>query len=148
MAAQLGALEVEHFLPTYSSVRQWKDRRVTLHLPLFPGYVFVHMALRDRLRVVLVPGVARLVGFDGTPAALPDEEIAVLRTGFASGVRAQPHPFLTVGQRVRVQAGPLAGMTGLLVKRKNRARLVVSVEAIQRSIAVEIDETDVEALRR
>ena len=80
MAEQLGVREVEHFLPLYSSVRRWKDRRVTLDLPLFPGYVFVRMALRDRLQVQQVPGVARLVGFDGTPAALPDEEIDALRT--------------------------------------------------------------------
>jgi transcription antitermination factor NusG len=63
--------EVEHFLPLYTSVRQWKDRRMTMHVPLFPGYVFVHLPLRERLRVLEVAGVARLVGFHGTPAALP-----------------------------------------------------------------------------
>jgi transcription termination/antitermination protein NusG len=146
VAEQLGVREVEHFLPTYSSVRRWKDRRVTLQLPLFSGYVFVRMALRERLRVVQVPGVARLVGFDGTPAALPDEEIEALRAGFASGVRAEPHRFLTMGRKVRVMSGPLAGLTGILVKRKNRARLVVSVELIQRAMAVEVEEADLEAV--
>ena len=80
VSEQLGVREVEHFLPLYSSVRRWKDRRVMLDLPLFPGYVFVRMAMRNRLQVQTVPGVARLVGFDGTPAALPDEEIDALRT--------------------------------------------------------------------
>jgi len=144
VAEQLGVREVEHFLPTYSSVRQWKDRRVTLQMPLFPGYLFVHVALRERLRVVQIPGVARLVGFGGIPAALPEEEIAALRSGLASGVRAAPHPFLTIGRKVQIKRGPMAGLRGILLKRKNRARLVVSVELIQRAMAVEIDEADVE----
>ena len=146
VADQLRVREVQHFLPTYSSVRRWKDRRVTLDLPLFPGYVFVRMALRERLRVLQVPGVARLVGFNGTPTALPEEEIEALRAGFAHGVPAEPHPFLTAGRRVRVTAGPLAGMRGILVRRKKQMRFVVSVELIQRSVAVEIDEGDLAAV--
>jgi transcription antitermination factor NusG len=137
---------VEHFLPTYPSVRRWKDRRVTLQLPLFPGYVFVRLALRDRLSVVQIPGVARLVGFGGAPTALPEQEIDALRAGLASGGRAEPHPFLTVGRRVRVKTGSMAGLEGILMRRKSRARLVVSVELIQRAVAVEIDEVDVETL--
>jgi transcription termination/antitermination protein NusG len=144
LAEQLGLREVEHFLPMYSSVRRWKDRRVTLQLPLFPGYVFVRMALRDRLRVVQLPGVARLVGFDGTPAALPDEEIEVLRSTLAKGVRTEPHPFLKAGRRVRVKSGPMAGLQGVLQRRKNRSRLIVAVELIQRAVAMEIDEWDLE----
>jgi transcription antitermination factor NusG len=145
VAAQLGVRQVEYFLPLYASVRRWKDRRVTLQLPLFPGYVFVRMALRDRLRAVEIPGVARLVGFDGMPAALPEEEITALRNSLATGVRAEPHPLLTIGRKVRVKRGPMAGLQGILTKRKNRARLVVSVELIRRAIAVEMDEEDVEA---
>src|SRR5216683_2968155 len=121
VSTELGMRKVEHFLPLYSSVRRWKDRRVTLERPLFPGYVFVRLALRDRLRVQTIPGVARLVGFGQTPAALPDEELEALRTSLRSGIRAVPHPLLTVGRRVRVKSGPLAGLQGILVKRKNRA---------------------------
>jgi transcription antitermination factor NusG len=139
VAEQLGVREVEHFLPTYSSVRRWIDRRVTLRLPLFAGYVFVRMALRDRLRVLQIPGVARLVGFDGTPAALPDEEIESLRTSLACGVRAEPYPYLTVGRRVRITAGPLAGSEGILVRRKGNLRVVLSIELIQRSVLVDLD---------
>jgi transcription termination/antitermination protein NusG len=138
--------EVEHFLPTYSSVRRWKDRRVTLQLPLFPGYVFVRIALRDRLRVVQVPGLARLVGFNGTPAALPKEEIAALRATLASGVRAEPHPFLTAGRRVQVKNGPMAGIEGILLKRKGRFRVVISIALIQRAVALDADVADVEVL--
>jgi transcription antitermination factor NusG len=141
---QLGIRGIEHFLPLYASVRRWKDRRVELELPLFPGYVFVHMPLRERLRVLQVPGVARLVGFGGLPAELPAEEMAGLRAGLSRGARAQPHPFLTIGRRVRVKNGPLAGLEGILVKKKKQARLVVSVELIQRSVAVDVDEADLE----
>jgi transcription antitermination factor NusG len=146
VAEQLVVRDVEHFLPVYESVRRWKDRRVTLQMPLFPGYVFVCMALRDRLQVQQVPGVAHLVGFDGTPAALPDEEIEALRASLESGVRAQPHPYLTVGRRVRLKSGPLAGMHGILVRRKGNFRVVISIELIQRSVAVDADVADVEAL--
>lgn len=148
VAEQLVQRSVEHFLPLYASVRKWKDRRVRLDLPLFPGYVFVQMALRDRLQVLQIPGVANLVGFGGTPTALPDGEIEALRTSLGNGVRAEPHPFLTVGRRVRVTAGPLAGLQGILVRRKSKARFVLSVDLIMRSIAVEIDETDLVPLPR
>ncbi len=146
VAEQLSARGVSHFLPLYTSVRQWKDRRVTLQLPLFAGYVFVRMALRDRLQVQQIPGVARLVGFNGLPTALCDEEIEMVRMGLESGVCVQPHAFLTLGQRVRVINGPMAGLQGILKRRKGLARLVVSVEVIQRAIAVEIDQADVEPI--
>jgi transcription antitermination factor NusG len=146
VAEQLGVREVEHFLPLYASVRRWKDRRVTLDLPLFPGYVFVRMTLGERLRVMEVPGVARLVGFDGTPAALPADEIEALRTSIASEARLEPDPFLTVGRRVRIKAGPLAGMEGVLRRRKGSFRVVMSIELIQRSVAVDADAADVEAV--
>jgi transcription antitermination factor NusG len=147
VAEQLTRRSVEHFLPLYDTVRRWKDRRVQLQLPLFHGYVFVRLALRDRLHVLQVPGVAKLVGFNGMPTALAQEEIDSLRTSLECGVRVEPHPFMTAGQRVRVKDGPLAGMTGILVKRKNRARFVVSVELIQRAMAIAIEETDLEPVR-
>lgn len=142
VAEQLGVRNVEHFLPLYASVRRWKDRRVTLQLPLFPGYVFVRMALRDRLIVQQVPGLARLVGFNGEPAALRDEEIGALRASLASGVCVKPHPYLQVGRRVQVKSGPMTGLQGILLKRKGRLRVVISIELIQRSVAMEMDEMD------
>src|SRR5882724_5352096 len=106
VAEQFVARDVEHFLPVYDSVRRWKDRRVTLQMPLFPGYVFVRIALRDRLRVLQIPGVAHLVGFSGTPAALPSDEIEALRASLVEGVKVQPHRYLVAGQRVSLQSGP------------------------------------------
>lgn len=139
VAEQLGARDVEHFLPLYASVRRWKDRRVTLQLPLFPGYVFVRMLLRNRLQVLQLPGVARLVGFGGIPAALPESEVDALRAGLASGVHAEPHPFLTVGRRARITQGPLAGLEGILLRWKGNLRVVLSLDLIQRSVAVDVD---------
>jgi transcription termination/antitermination protein NusG len=146
VAEQLGVREVEHFLPLYASVRRWKDRRVTLDLPLFPGYVFVRISLRDRLQVQQLPGVARLIGFNGAPTALPETEVEALRASLEAGVRAEPHPFLTVGRRVRIKTGALAGMEGVLLRRKGSFRLVISIELIQRSVAVDADAADVEAV--
>src|ERR1700682_6731920 len=113
---QLEERSVESFLPVYETVRRWKDRQMHLHLPLFPGYVFVRMALVDRLRVLQVPSVVRLVGFNGHLSALPDEEIEGLKKGLAGGVRVEPHPFLSAGRRVRVKAGPVAGGEGIVLR--------------------------------
>ena len=147
VAEQLAARNVEHFLPTYSSVRRWKDRSVKLQLPLFPGYVFVRMALRERLSIRNVRGVATLVSFCGIPACLPDSEIEVLRASLARGVAAEPHPYLAVGKKVCLLSGPLTGLTGILVRRKGGARFIVSVNLIQRSLAVELDQADLAAAR-
>jgi transcription antitermination factor NusG len=148
VAEQFSRRSVEHFLPLYQTVRRWKDRRKKLQLALFPSYVFVRLSLHDRLQVLQVPGVAKLVGFNGTPTALPHEEIESLRASLEGGVRAEPHPFMTSGRRVRVKYGPLAGMTGILVKKKNKTRFVVSVELIQRAMAIEIEETDLELVAK
>lgn len=142
VAAQLSRRSVEFFLPKYHSVRHWKDRRVELELPLFPGYVFVHFALCERLQVLQVPGVVRLVGFSNCPVAVPEIDISCLRDVLNDGLHTEPHPYLTVGRRVQVKAGPLAGLEGIVVRRKNKPRLVVSIELIRRSMAVELDEAD------
>jgi len=145
---QLEQRSLESYLPVYEAVRRWKDRRMRLQLPLFPGYVFVRMALVDRLRVLQVPSVVHLVGFNGHLAALPDAEIVGLKNGLAGGVRAEPHPFLTAGRRVRIKAGPLEGREGILLRRKGSLRVVLSIELIQRSIVVDVDVADVQPLTR
>jgi transcription antitermination factor NusG len=147
VADQFTGRGVVHFLPQYESVRRWKDRKVQLQLPLFPGYLFVHMTVQDRLRVLQVPGVVRLVGFDGSPTPMPQEDINRIRQFLGQGWRAEPHRYLQQGRRARVVHGPLAGMEGIVTRRKNRSRLVLSFDSIQRSMAVEIDEADVEAVR-
>ncbi|MBZ5699351.1 MAG: UpxY family transcription antiterminator [Acidobacteriia bacterium] len=137
---------VESFLPLYESVRRWKDRQVRLELPLFQGYVFVQISLRDKLHALEVPGVVRLVGFGGVPASLPDEQVDAMRASMTGLLRAEPHAYLTAGRRVRVRSGPLRGLEGILVRRKSAFRLVVSVELIMRSVSLEVDASDVEPL--
>src|SRR5258708_7198592 len=146
VALQLGQRSVEHFLPLYDSVRRWKDRRMKLQLPFFPGYVFVRLALRDRLQVLQVPGVAKLVGFNGLPSALPDSEIEAIQTCLARKACLEPHPYVQVGRRVRVKAGPLEGLEGIMVRKKNRVRFVISLDLIQRSAAVEVEATDLQPI--
>jgi transcription antitermination factor NusG len=141
---QLERRLVESFLPLYDSVRRWKDRRVRLQLPLFPSYVFVRLALRDRWPVLQIPGVARLVGFNGSPSALPESEVEALQRIAPTGLHMEPHRYLSAGRRVRVKAGPLAGLEGILVRKKNGDRFVVSVELIMRSVALELDALDLE----
>ncbi len=144
---QLNRRTVETYLPLYASVRRWKDRRVRLELPLFPGYVFVRLALRDRFQVLQAPGVARLVGFGGQAAALPDQEIETLRQGLAGEMCVEPHPYLKVGHRVRVRTGPLQGLEGILVRKKKLSRFVISLDLIMRSVAAEIDVADLEPVQ-
>lgn len=142
-ATQLEERCIEHFLPLYESVRRWKDRRKRLAFPLFPGYLFVRISLQERLRVLLTPGVVRLVGFDNRPAALPDEEIEALRSVMVHGIHSEPHPYLRVGRKVRITRGALAGMEGVLVRKKGRVRLVLSIDLIRQSAMIEVDSGDV-----
>jgi transcription antitermination factor NusG len=146
VSQQMDGRRIHSFLPLYRSLRRWKDRRIQLELALFPGYVFVHIALRDRLQVLQLPGVVQLVSFGGKPAALPDAEIEALRNGLAGNLCAEPHPYLTVGRRVRVRAGSVAGLEGILLRRKQKFRVVLSIQLIQRSVAIEVDEADIEPL--
>src|SRR5436309_8815050 len=98
---------------------------MNMQLPLFPGYVFVRLALRDRMQVLQVPSVVRLVGFNGAPAALAEEEVESLRCTLIQGVRAEPHAYLRVGRRVRITAGPLAGREGILKRWRGALRVVL-----------------------
>ncbi len=130
---------IESFLPLYKVNRKWSDgSRVTVELPLFTGYLFVKIARTDRCRVLDVPGVVALVsGTGGEPAVISEVTIEALRRGVAEGV-AEPHPLLTVGQRVLICSGPLTGMEGVLIRNKNSLRVIVTVEQLMRSIAVEV----------
>ena len=144
VAQQLQRRRIDCFLPLYKSWRRWKDRRKQIDLALFPGYVFVRIALQERLRVVELPGVVHLVSFRGQPAPLPEQDIAALRNGLEEGLYAEPHPYLRAGRRVRVARGPMAGTQGILVRRKEKCRFVLSLDVLMRSVAVEVDAADVE----
>lgn len=137
----------EVFLPLYAARRRWKDRWMQLQLPLFPGYVFVRVALKERLRVLETPGVLRLVGYGERPAALPFEQIEAIRNGLMHATDAMPHPYLTAGCRVRINNGPLQGLQGVMLRRKGGLRVILSVDLIMRSVAVDLDEADVDLLR-
>lgn len=147
VARHLEVRGIDFFLPLYRSLRRWKDRRKMIDLALFPGYVFVKMPLENRFRILGLPGMVRLVSFDGKPAALPEQEIETLRNSLNQQVYAEPHPYLQVGRRVRVEHGPLTGLQGFLVRKKDKCRLVISLDLIQRSIAAEVDAADVQPIR-
>lgn len=147
IARQLTERAISHYLPLYESVRQWKDRKVRLEMPLFPGYVFVRICIQKRLSVIQVPSIIRLVGFGSEPAAIPEPELAAIRTCLDHNCRMEPHRLLQVGQRARVTRGALAGIEGILLRRKGIARLVLSVGLIMRAVAVEVEISDVEPVR-
>jgi len=145
---QLDERHVENFLPLYRSIRRWKDRNKELQLALFPSYVFVRMDLKDRLRVLQLPGVVSFVSFGGVPAPLLDNEIEGLRNGLTSDGRVESHPYLAQGRRVRIVDGPFGGVEGIVVRRKDKLRVVLSISLIQRSVAIEVSESDIAPIYR
>ena len=146
VARQMQERGLHWFLPLYRSVRRWKDRRKEIELVLFPGYVFIYSALQDRLRVLQLPGVVRFVNFGGQPASLPDREVETLRAGLKENIYAEPHPYLTAGRRVQVIRGPFLGTHGILIRRKDKFRVVISLALITRAVSVEVDASDVQPL--
>lgn len=146
VADQINCRGISCFLPLYRSTRRWKDRRKELAMVLFPGYVFVCIAPQDRLRVLQLPGAVRFVAFNGRPVALPEQEIELLRSRLSGTFVMEPHPYLRVGRRIRVRSGPLQGLEGIIVRKKDRCRLVFSIDLIMRSVAVEVDDDEVEFL--
>jgi transcription antitermination factor NusG len=146
VANHLRSKGFEVFLPLYTAGHQWKDRRKVLSLPLFPCYVFLHSSLRQRVEVLRTPGVHQFVGFGGVPCPIPAEEIEAVQCAVGSSLAVEPHPFSSCGDRVRVKAGALAGAEGILVRTKSRYRLVLSIELLNRSVAVEVDLSQVERL--
>ena len=144
VAEMLSAKGFEVFLPVYESIRRWKDRSKKLTLPLFPCYVFVCGGLDRRLQVVTTPGVHTILFHGENVAMIPGVEIEAIRKVVEGPFRVEPHPFLKCGERVRVTRGSLQGVEGVLVRKKNLYRLVLSVDMMAKSVAVEIDATDVE----
>jgi transcription antitermination factor NusG len=144
VASHFAERQIESFLPLYAMTRRWKNRcEMNLELPLFPNYVFVRIDPRKRVRVLEVPGVLSLVGFGRTLAPLPDFEIEALRSALGR-MKIEPHPYLVIGERVRIKRGPMAGMEGVLVRKKNNFRVVLALDAILQSVAVEVDADDLE----
>lgn len=147
IARHLSTREIEHFVPLYRAHRRWNDgSRVTLELPLFPSYVFVRTPMAKRSRILEVPGVLYIVeGIGKEPAILPETDIDVLRRGL-NQCNAEPHPYLTAGQRAVIRSGPLTGMQGIVVRTKSGCRVVLTLDLIRESIAVEVGSEDLEPL--
>jgi transcription antitermination factor NusG len=146
VASQFLERSIEHFLPLYESTRRWADRKKRIQLPLFDGYVFVRIALRDRLNVLRVPSVVKLVGFNGQPAAVSSGEMEFLKNTLLPELRAEPHPYLTAGRRVRIVRGALQGAEGILIRKKKASRVVVCMDLIARAASVEVESADLERI--
>ncbi|HEY0702023.1 MAG TPA: UpxY family transcription antiterminator [Candidatus Acidoferrales bacterium] len=148
VSGQLAGQQFEQFLPVYKLRKRWSDRIKEFDAPLFPGYLFCRFNPQNRLPILKTPGVIQIVGFNSIPAAVDEAEILSIQRLVASGIRHQPCPFLTIGDRVRISAGPLLGLEGLLTDIKGARRLVLSVSLLQRSVAVEIDSAFITPLAR
>jgi transcription antitermination factor NusG len=135
------------FLPTYKCRKRWSDRIKDIETPLFPGYLFCRFNPQDRFPILSTPGVIQVVGYNRVPVPVEESEIHAIRTTVSSGLPNQPWPFLEVGDRVRIEAGALRGLEGMLVDFKGNHRLVLSVTLLHRAVAVEIDSISVKSMR-
>ena len=146
VAHRLRQQEIATFLPLVSELRQWSDRKKVVELPLFNCYLFAKLETdcKARIRVLSLDGVVQVVGVRGEGTPIPDEEIEAVRTLVEQKLAIHPYPFLRIGQRVRIRSGAMAGVEGLVVSHDGGKRLVISIEAIQRSLSLQIDGYDVE----
>lgn len=143
---RLGIRGVETFLPIYRLRRDWKNGcHVTLEMPLFPGYVFVQISPFERIRILEVPSVICIVGNGRKPIPLSEAEVERLRCGLHL-LNPRPHSFLAAGEMVRIRCGPLQGMNGIVIRKKNALQVVISLDLIRKSVAVEVSADDIEAI--
>ena len=148
VAQHLESKSVEHFLPLITIESRWKDRRVRIEQPIFPGYIFTRIDPKDRHHVFSVPSVVRMLSFGGTPAVIEDSEIEAVRLCLTHSTKPEPYPFPETGEFVRVKSGALRGLEGIVVRQKNQCRIVVSISLIHKSVATEIDGHLLEPLGR
>jgi len=137
---------IETFLPLNRSLRQWKDRKKMVAMPLFPGYLFLRSDLSNRVEILNTPGVFFLVESAGHACPVPEHEIEAVRAVAESDVKLEPHPYLEHGERVRIRSGPLAGICGLVVQSRNQHRVVISVELLRKAVAVAVDLENLEKI--
>lgn len=141
---QFAYRNVEAYLPLYKASRKWQKRpSITLDLPLFPNYVFVRISRKQRVDVLGTPGVFSIVGSASNAWELPEREIEALRNGLHER-KVEPHPYLVVGERARVKTGVLAGLEGVMVRKKNSLKIVLTLDQIMQSVAIEVDATELE----
>lgn len=146
VALQLQRKDLPVLLPTYEKYSRWSDRIRRVSMPLFPGYVFVGVADGERALVLQTSGVVNLVSSAGRPCPLPDDEVEILRRCLLCPSEVEPHPYARVGHKVRISSGPFAGWEGTLVGKKNSARVVVTVDQIMQSVAINVHLADIEAV--
>jgi transcription antitermination factor NusG len=146
VTTQLERKGYETLLPTYISKRQWSDRVKTLSLPMFPGYLFCRFEAHSRFPIVVTPGVMAILGSGRVPTPIDESEIASIRHVMASGAHTEPCAYIAVGELVRVESGPLEGLTGIVLRSKRSDRIVVSVSLLQRSVCVELDRYSIKPL--
>jgi transcription antitermination factor NusG len=139
VAAHLQGMGYEDFLPLYKTRTRWSDRTKEIETPLFPGYLFCRFDPQNRLPILKTPGVIQVVGYSRQPIPVEETEIEAIQALVASGIPSQPWPYLEIGEKVRIESGPLRGREGVLVEFKGTRRIVLSVALLQRSVAVEID---------
>jgi len=143
---QLQAKALDAYVPLYRAKHRWSDRAKTVELPLFPRYVFCRIGSGERSKVLTTMGVTSIVGFNGKPCPVPDEEIAAVKTMVRSGLALKVWPSLGVGQRIRIREGAMAGLEGILVREKTSYRIVVNLELLNRGVAVEVDRDNLESV--
>jgi transcription termination/antitermination protein NusG len=145
MLSELTDRRIEVFLPMREILSRWKDRKKKIWIPLFPGYLFVNYVdtPENRFRILNVPGAVRFVGFEGHANPVPEEQILSVRRFLEASIAVDPYPYVQVGNRVEVIAGPLKGIRGLLVEKRGKFRFVIQVDLIRQSVSVEIDASDV-----
>jgi transcription antitermination factor NusG len=146
VALALSNKNYEVYLPLCNSTRQWQDRSKQVWLPLFPSYVFVRGGMDRPLPIVSTPGVVHIVQFGGRPAIISQTQLDAVRKILETHAAIEPHPYLACGDRVRVRSGVLAGLEGILIRKKNLARLVISMQMLGRSAAVEVEMLNVERI--
>jgi|SRR5579862_2122965 len=146
VAAALSNKGHEVYVPLYRSVRRWQDRAKHLSLPLFPCYAFIREGMDRPLQILTTPGVLQIVGYGGRPATISLAQLDAVRRIVESGVPIEAHDYLRCGDRVRIKRGPLAGVEGILARKKDSIRLVVSLDMLGRSAAVEVDVLNVERI--
>jgi transcription antitermination factor NusG len=145
MLGDLTDRRIEVFLPMREVISRWKDRKKRIWIPLFPGYIFVNHVdtPENRFRILNIPGAVRFVGFEGRANPIPDEQIQYVRKFLEASISIDPYPYMQVGSRVEVIAGPLKGIRGILVEKRGRFRFVIQVDLIRQAVSAEIDASDV-----
>jgi transcription antitermination factor NusG len=146
VAAYLHDKGINVFLPLRTVISRWKDRRKEIEFPLFAGYVFVHTSSENRLPILRTPGVVQFVAENGIPAPIPEDQIEAVRQLVDSGLQFDPYPYVKEGMHVRIKSGPLKGVEGIIISKRKKHLLVLSVDLIQQSAALEIDIADTDVL--